>query len=224
MKNPLLPGLLLVLCGCLLVGCGPSHQRVPVLEAGQALHLAVKLPKDKTADASGTIYYSLSMQRGAYLERPLKLQGRHLVATLETQTLGPGQEVAYYFEVFAGGEGHSMGSAQKPFITEIVDYTELVQRSVSSSVSFGKAGQAIVFMLDPDRFTVGKATLSYTVPGLPGVVTQPMAPSQGVWIAEVPGSRAAPGTWSWRIEAEIEGIVYTHPTSDGSFVNFTVQD
>lgn len=224
MKNHRLPGLMLVLCAWLLVGCGPSHQRVPALETGQSLHLAVKLPKDKTADASGTIYYTFSTQRGAYVQRPLKLQGRHLVTTLETQSLGPGADVSYYFDVFAGGEGHSLGSAQKPYMTEIVDYTELVQRSVSSSVSFGKSGQPIVFKLDPDRFTVGKAMLSYTVPGLPGVVTQPMAPSKGVWIAEVPSSRIAPGLWTWRIEAEIEGVVYTHPVSDGGFANFTVKN
>ncbi|MFK7790606.1 MAG: hypothetical protein AB8C95_14075 [Phycisphaeraceae bacterium] len=224
MKNNRLAGLVLLLCGWLMVGCGPSHQRVPVLETGQVLHLAVKLPKDSTADASGTVYYSLSTQRGPYTKRPLDLQGRHLVTTLETQSMAPGEAVTYYFDVFAGGEGHSLGSAQKPYVTEIVDYTELVQRSVASSVSFAKSGQPIVFKLDAAKFTVGKAVLSYTVPGLPGVVTQPMVPRQGVWIAEVPGARVAPGLWNWRIEAEIEGIIYTHPVSDGGFANFTVKD
>ena len=215
---------MLMLFGWLLVGCGPNHQRVPVLEAGQALHLAVKLPKDKTADASGTIYYTFSTQRGTYVPQPLQLQGRHLVTTLETQSLGPGEDVSYYFDVFAGGEGHSLGSAQKPYVTDIVDYTELIQRSIGSNVSFSKSGQPIVFKLDPDQFTVGKAMLSYTVPGLRGMVTQPMAPSDGMWIAEVPGSRVAPGLWNWRIEAEIEGIVYTHPVPDGGFANFTIKN
>jgi len=223
MKRTQTIGLMLALCGWLLVGCGPSHQRVPVLETGRLLHLAVNLPKDKASDASGTVYYSLSSRGEGYKGKALELQGRNLIATLDTKQLAPGQHVAYYFDLFAGGEGHSLGSAQKPFITDIVDHTELVQRSTTSSVSFGKAGQKIVFELDADRFTVGKAVLSYTVPDLPGVVTQPMAPSNGVWVAQVPGSRVAPGTWSWRIDAEIEGIVYTHPVSDGGFASFNVK-
>jgi hypothetical protein len=222
MKNTTIPGLALMMCCWLLVGCGPSHQRVPVLEAGRPLHLAVKVPKDKTADASGMVYFSDSQGNGSYTSKPMDLQGRHLVTTLQTQGLGPGERVSYYFDIFAGGEGHSMGSAQQPYITDIVDYTELVQRSVSSSVSFGKKGQPITFKLDPAGFGVGKAVLSYTVPGLPGVVTQPMAPRNGVWVAEVPGSRVAPGLWTWRIEAELEGVVYNHPVADGGYASFTV--
>ena len=216
--------LALLLCGWFLVGCGPSHQRVPVLETGRPLHLAVKVPKDAVADASGTVYFSDSQGPGSYASKPMQLQGRHLVATLQTQGLGPGERVSYYFDIFAGGEGHSMGSAQRPYTTDIVDHTELIQRSVSSSVSFSKPGQPITFKLDPAGFAVGKAVLSYTVPDLPGVVTQPMAPRNGVWTVEVRGSRVAPGLWTWRIDAEIEGIVYTHPVADGGFANFTVPD
>ena len=215
--------LALISCVVWTVGCGPSHQRVPVLETGRVLHLAVKLPKDKTADASGTAYYSLSTSDGSYQSLPLDLRGRNLVTTLQTQGLGPGEYIAYYFDIFAGGEATSLGSPQRPYITDIVDYTELIQRSITSNVSFGKAGHPIVFKLDPAGFTVGKATLSYTVPGLPGVVTQTMAPTNGVWTAEVPGQRAAPGQWTWRIDAEIQGINYTHPAADGGFVSFTVQ-
>ena len=222
MKITPLHYLMLACCLSWFSGCGPSHQRVPVLEAGQVLHLAVKVPKDSTADASGTAYYSLSTGDGSFDSVPLQLRGQNLVTTLQTQSLGPGSQVAYYFDIFAGGEATSLGSPQRPFITDIVDYTELIQRSITSEVSFGKAGQPIVFKLDPDRFSVGKATLSYTVPGLPGVVTQVMAPSNGVWIAEVPGERAAPGLWTWRIDAEIEGIGYTHPDANGGFVSFTV--
>lgn len=187
------------------------------------LHLAVKVPKDSTADASGSVYYSMPPGHGSYANQPLRLQGRNLVATLQTQDLAPGEHVAYYFDVFAGGEAASLGSAQRPYVTDIVDYTELVQRSISSDVSFGKAGQPIVFKLDPAGFSVGKATLSYTVPGLPGIVTQTMAPTGGKWTAEVPGEAAAPGLWTWRIDAEIEGIRYTHPAADGGFVSFTIR-
>lgn len=223
MKNSHSLGLILAMCFGWLVGCGPSHQKVPALEAGQVLHLAVKMPKDKTADASGTAYYSMSNSDGSYQSVPLELRGRNLVTTLQTQSLSPGQRVAYYFDVFAGGEATSLGSPQRPFVTDIVDYIELVQRSIASNVSFGKAGQPIVFKLDPASFSVGRATLSYTVPGLPGIVTQAMAPTNGNWTAEVPGERAAPGLWTWRIDAEIEGIDYTHPTADGAFVSFTVK-
>lgn len=222
MKNHRFSGLVLVLCGWLLIGCGPSHQRVPVLETGRVLHLAVKLPKDKTADANGTVYYSLPKSGGVYTSEAMKLSGRNLIATVDTRTLLPGDRVAYYFDVFAGGEATSLGTPPKPYITDIVDYTELVQRSVSSGVSFGKAGQPVEFHLDPKRFSVGKAVVTYTIPDLPGVVTQSMAPVNGKWVAEVPGLRVAAGTWSWRIEAEIEGIVYTHPVADGGVVNFTV--
>lgn len=213
---------MIMCCFLGLVGCGPSHQKVPVLETGRVLHLAVKLPKDSTADASGTVYYSMSNTDGSYQSVPLDLHGRNLVTTLQTQSLAPGERVAYYFDVFAGGEATSLGSPQRPYITDIVDYTELIQRSIESKVTYGKAGQAIVFTLDAAGFSVGKATVSYTVPGLPGVVTQTMAPTGRVWTAEVPGQRAAPGLWTWRIDAEIEGIDYTHPAADGSFVNFTV--
>lgn len=207
-----------------LVGCGPSHQRVPVLETGRVLHLAVKVPKDSTADAVGTAYYSMSSSDGSYLSTPLELRGRNLVTTLQTQSLSPGQRVAYYFDVFAGGEATSLGSPQHPYITDIVDRTELIQRSIESNVTYGKAGQTITFKLDPAGFSVGRATLSYTVPGLPGIVTQTMAPSGRVWTAEVPGQRVAPGLWNWRIDAEIEGIDYTHPAADGAFVSFTVKN
>lgn len=224
MKNTLFSGLVLMLCGWLLVGCGPSHQRVSALEAGQVLHLAVKVPKDKTADASGTVYYSLPKSGGVYTSEAMQLRGRTLITTVDTRALLPGDRVAYYFDVFAGGEATSLGTPPKPYITDIVDRTELVQRSVGSSVSFGKAGQPIVFELDPAGYAVGKAVLSYTVPGLPGVVTQAMAPSNGVWVAKIPGERAAAGLWTWRIEAEIEGIVYTHPVASGGVVNFTVKN
>ncbi|MEM6259737.1 MAG: hypothetical protein AAGI37_15785 [Planctomycetota bacterium] len=216
-------GLFALLMGPLLMGCTPSHRAVPMIEAGRSLDLVVSVPQEQAYDAAGTLYFRMPAEQGGpYQSRPLTLQGTNLVATLETQTLTPGQSVAYYFDVFAGGEAKSLGSLQYPYVTEIVDATELIERSISSSVSFDKAGLPVVFKLDPAGFAVGKATLSYTIPDLPGVVTQAMAPSQGMWIAEVPGLRVAPGTWTWQIVAEIEGVTYTLPVSDGGFATFTI--
>ena len=83
-------------CSCFsLIGCGPSHRAVPLLEAGMPLHLVVDVPSEQAPGALGTIYYSLPQNFGTYVEKPMDLQGNVLVTTLPTRDLVPGDRVLY---------------------------------------------------------------------------------------------------------------------------------
>lgn len=222
MKTQQIMGWAGAICILLLVGCGPSHSAVRMLEAGRTLHLTVELPDDEAAGATGTIYYSIPALTGTYASRPLQLQGTNLVATLETQDLGPGQKVAYYFDVFARGEATSLGSAQKPYITEILDRSGLVQRSIRCGVTHTHADTPVVFTLDTGSYRASRAVVRYSPPDLTGVIEQVMKRKGGKWTAEVPANRVVPGAWTYRIETEIEGTTYTHPNANGDMATFTL--
>ncbi|MEM9021500.1 MAG: hypothetical protein AAGC44_13135 [Planctomycetota bacterium] len=180
------------------------------------------MPNDRASGAGGTVFYSIPARSGSYASTPLTPQGTNLGATLPTQDLGPGQRVAYYFEVFGGGEVSSLGSAQYPYITEIVDVTDLVQRSIYCDVFYTTAGKPVVFTFDPERFRATYAVVRYSPPDLAGTVEQPMTRSGRQWRVEVPAERVTAGAWTYRIEAEIDGVTYTHPFGGGQPGNFTV--
>ena len=59
-------------------------------------------------------------------------------------------------------------------------------------------------------------------PDLPGVVEQAMVYNGKQWIAEVPGQRVAPGSWSYRIEANVQDILYANPAEPNTSLYFTV--
>ncbi|MEO0474444.1 MAG: hypothetical protein AAF085_00545 [Planctomycetota bacterium] len=219
--KPLASLALLLLC-VQLIGCGPSHRSLPLLEAGLPLHLVVNVPDDQLADAQGTVYFSLPKDAGAYASKPLELQGDDLYAVLPTQSLVPGDRVLYYFDVYAGGEPKSLGSAQRPYITDILDRTGLMLASIDSGVEFSTAGQPVVFFLDTAGYTTTKPIVRYSPPDLSGIVEQAMVFNGKQWIAEVPANRVAPGSWSYRIEANIEDIIYANPAEPGQSLFFTV--
>lgn len=212
----------LLVCCAVVSGCGPSHRAVPVLEAGRDLHLTVKLPGDQVSDARGAVYYSVPAG-GGFESRAMALQGTNLTATLATAGLGPGTRVAYYFDVFAGGEAKSLGTAQRPYVTEILDRVGVIQRSLRCDVRFAEPGKPVVFKLDAGGLRVSRAVVRYSPPDLPGVVEQVMVRRGRVWEAEVPGKRVSAGAWTYRIEAQIEGATYTHPDPSGKADYFTIK-
>ena len=195
---------------------------MPLLEAGMPLHLVVSVPSEQAPGALGTIYYSLPQNSGAYVEKPMELQGTDLYATLETRELLPGDQVRYYFKVLAGGEITSLGSAQRPYVTDILDRTGILLASIESGVEFSTAGQPVVFFLDTAGYTTTDPVVRYSLPDLPGVVHQAMVFNGKQWVAEVPSNRVAPGLWSYRIEADVQDIVYANPAEPDAVLYFTV--
>lgn len=210
-------------CSCLIfIGCGPSHRKVTMLEGGYPLHLVVDIPEKQLADAQGTVYYSLPANRGDFVANPLELRGSDLVTTLETRQLVPGDRVLYYFDVFAGGKPTSLGSAQRPFVTDILDRTGLLLASIDSGVEVSTAGQPVTFYLDTGGYPATNPVVRYSPPDLPGVVQQAMVFTGKLWVAEVPGQRVAPGSWSYRIEANVQDIIYANPAEPNTSLYFTV--
>jgi hypothetical protein len=212
---------LLLLC-LLTIGCGPSHRVVPAVEAGFPLHLEVHIPEKQLADARGTVYYSLPANVGAYVPKTLELRGNDLFVTLDTRQLVSGDRVRYYFDIFAGGKATSIGSAQRPFITDILDREGLILASIDAGVKVGKQGEPVTFFLSTGGFKASNPIVRYSPPDLPGIVEQAMIWKNKEWIAEVPGQRVAPGSWSYRIEANVQDIIYANPAEPGAMLYFNV--
>jgi hypothetical protein len=212
---------LFIVCA-LSLGCTPTHRAVPVLEAGYPLHLVVDIPDDQVYDASGAVYFSMPSEKGSYAMQQMTLRGDDLVTTLKTEDLEPGDRVLYYFEVFADGKARSLGSAQRPYITDILDRDMLLLRSIESGVEFKEAGLPVVFFLDTAGYATQNPIVRYSPPDLPGIIEQAMVFNGKVWVAEVPGQRVAPGSWSYRIQADVQDIGYVNPADPDQPIFFKV--
>ncbi|MEM7625576.1 MAG: hypothetical protein AAF333_08110 [Planctomycetota bacterium] len=208
-----------------MVGCGPTHQHTKLLEVGTPLYLTVKVPKDKAADAAGTLYYrwpdAYASGSDAYQQRQLDQRGHELTAELPTQSLRAGQSVAYYFDVIVEGELTPLGSVASPYVTEFVSRDELIERTLRFGVTHGREGERLAFTLSSGRYDVEWAKVWYSPPDLVGRVEQELINQGRSWVAEVNPGSVTPGAWTYRIEAEVEGKVYRYPTT-GETASFKV--
>ncbi|MEO1236282.1 MAG: hypothetical protein AAFX76_05785 [Planctomycetota bacterium] len=196
-----------------LIGCGPTHNHKSVVETGQPLHLVVTLPDDQ-ADASGAAFVRWPGERG-FTARDLDRRGNKLSTTLATESLGSGERVAYYFDIYSEGEMKALRTAQSPYVTEFVDRAELIRRAVEFEVEYGDEDQKVVFKVHTAGYAVGWARVYYSPPDFQGTLVKDLKASGLFWDAEIEPTRVVPGLWTYRIEAEIEGVVYRYPAGPG---------
>lgn len=212
------------LCFCVvlgLIGCGPQHSPLRIIETGQPLNLKVKIPDDKVETAEGSLFYRLPASLDSYRTQTLDKRGNQLTATLNTEFLRPGQSVAYYFDIYIEGKLSPLASAQEPYVTEFLGRDEFIDRSLSVYVSHKLANDPLQFILRSGDVEVTRASVRYSPPDLVGHVVQKMEHKGRNWVALVDGHRVTPGAWTYSIEVEVDGQVLQLPTIGGDD-HFTV--
>ncbi|MEM1212748.1 MAG: hypothetical protein AAGI68_10675, partial [Planctomycetota bacterium] len=205
------------LCAALLLplaACGPTHNHTAFLEVGTPLHLTVTVPSETAATASADVYYRLPSTTAQYQRQALTPRGTQFHTTLPTATLREGESVAYYFDVVSDGKLTALRSPDRPYITTFVSRDELVFRSLRDTVAYKDDFSEVVFKLSSTKTRIDRARVIYSPPDLAGFIVEDMERFGGNWSLTVEPPRVTPGVWSYRLEAEVEGTLYTLPGPD----------
>jgi hypothetical protein len=204
-----------------LPACGPSHDHRRYRLAGQPLHVAVHVSKDK--DASGTVRYRLP-DVSAYTDKPLERAGGDLWTSIPVHSVDPNQTIRYYFDVTVDGEPHQLGSPTDPYLVTVLARADYIPHAFSASVRAADEEHAVEFQLElEDRsIELDKVILQYRAPQMFGRAAVDMREHDGKWYYEIPARYVAPGFWEYRIAVEADGRVYYAPHE--SYASFTVHE
>ena len=213
-----------LLAGCCLLvtlGCTRVHHHFrPHQAVGTTLPIEVTVTHGHDDVVSGTVYYRTS-SRGPFKSIRMEPRADQLWAMLPTESLDADKTVEYYIDVTKNDRMTALASPASPFVVTVLDRTSMVLANLYDRPVATDEEHEVSIVLYAKRQRIGRPTISYQMPGVPGDIQAAMeSDGYGNYRIVIPSGAVRAGTWRYAIEFELDGKSFRRP--DQGYRSFTV--